>query len=300
MAKAAKSPTLEFERGQQGLVAGIDEAGCAPLAGPVVAAAVVLPQWDRKPRRLYGLTDSKLLPAAERERLYRAIVGIAKVGVGAASAAEIDRLNIYRANMLAMRRAVAALAIDVGCALVDGNRAPALPCRVETVVKGDSRSLSIAAASVVAKVTRDRLMTRLARRYPGYGWETNRGYGTDDHYIGLLRLGATRHHRLSFAPLSTLFFHADLGIRFAALTDAVDLPGLRLIRLREDLYVLCDRNGYHLGLLKSTMGRWLLKAVGYDALGNAVSGGGPLTSFHNLVVPGPHAESLCAMLSTPR
>jgi ribonuclease HII len=296
MAKAAKLPSLAFERATSGLVAGIDEAGCAPLAGPVVAAAVVLPAWSRKPRRLHGLTDSKLLPEPERERLYRAIVTVARIGIGAASAAEIDRVNIYNADMLAMRRAVAALGFELDLALVDGNRAPKLACRVQTIVKGDSRSLSIAAASVVAKVTRDRLMARLAGRYPGYGWQTNRGYGTDDHYVGLLRFGPTRHHRLSFAPLCTLFCKTEFGVRFAALTKPVDPLGVRLIRLREDLHVVCDRGGCHLGLVKWTTGKWVLKAVGYDDGGNALPGGGPLTAFHNRVVAGPDPESLSSVL----
>ncbi|MGH8596808.1 MAG: ribonuclease HII, partial [Gammaproteobacteria bacterium] len=177
--KKPKLPDLSFERAAHGVVAGIDEAGYAPLAGPVVAAAVVLPQWVRKPRVLHGLNDSKQLPGRERERLHAAIVRIARFGVGIATVDEIDTLNIYQANMLAMRRAVADLGITIDTALIDGNRKPGLACHMTTIIKGDARCLSIAAASVIAKVTRDRIMHRLAETYPGYGWGTNVGYGTD-------------------------------------------------------------------------------------------------------------------------
>jgi ribonuclease HII len=153
-----------------------------------------------------NLDDSKRLTAAKRELLYVALresarTGLTRLGVAAASVAEIDRLNILAATHLAMRRAVAALGVAPELALVDGNRAPLLSCRVETVIGGDGLSLSIAAASILAKVTRDRLMARLARHYPGFGWSQNMGYGTAEHREALWRLGPTPHHRKSFAPV---------------------------------------------------------------------------------------------------
>ncbi|HKS88809.1 MAG TPA: ribonuclease HII [Stellaceae bacterium] len=225
-------PDFAIERGCAGRVCGVDEAGRGPLAGPVVAAAVII---DR--RRFRGelrrvLDDSKALPREVREMCCRALFagagnGAVGIGVGAASAVEIDRINILRASLLAMRRAVAALAAPTGAApdiaLVDGNIAPHLPCAVRTIVKGDALSFSIAAASVVAKVTRDRIMRALARRYPGYGWETNVGYSTAEHFAGISRLGVTPHHRRSFAPVrlaiageGDLFSLLDAGALAAA------------------------------------------------------------------------------------
>ncbi len=199
-------PDFAIERSCAGLVCGVDEAGRGPLAGPVVAAAVIL---DR--RRFRGtlrreLDDSKVLTRETREVCYRALfacakIGMVSVGVGAASAREIDRINILRASLLAMARAVAALGVTPDIALVDGNVPPPLACPVKTVVKGDALSFSIAAASVIAKVTRDRIMRGLAQRYPGYGWATNVGYSTAEHFDGIGRLGVTPHHRRSFEPV---------------------------------------------------------------------------------------------------
>lgn len=198
-------PDFRFEEDEAGPVAGVDEAGRGPLAGPVVAAAVIL---DRRhlPR---GIDDSKRLSAPERAAAFEALMvlveqGRIAVAVAAASTAEIDRLNILQATLLAMRRAVLRLDPAPATALVDGNRAPDLPCLVRTIVDGDALSLSIAAASIIAKVIRDRAMARLARRYPGYGWERNMGYGTAIHRSALDRLGATPHHRRSFTPLRQL------------------------------------------------------------------------------------------------
>jgi ribonuclease HII len=213
-------PDFAIERQCSGLVCGIDEAGRGPLAGPVVAAAVIL-EPRRFPKVLRdGLDDSKLLTRQQREGCYRALRrcadrGAARIGVGASSTAEIDRLNILRAALLAMARAVAVLGVRPDIALVDGPIAPPIACTVQTVVKGDVLSFSIAAASVVAKVTRDRIMRGLAPRYPGYGWETNVGYATQEHGEAIRRLGITRHHRLSFAPVR-LVAEGDLPL-FTAL-----------------------------------------------------------------------------------
>src|SRR5579863_4864708 len=194
-------PNFALERRCKGVVCGIDEAGRGPLAGPVVAAAVIF-DIERVSRRLKReLDDSKKLSREEREEYFLLIKACARIGVGAASAAEIDRVNILQATFTAMRRAVARLGVAPDIALVDGNRAPQLPCAIHTVIGGDGLSLSIAAASVIAKVTRDRLMRALALRYAGYGWDTNVGYGTDEHRAALLALGPTPHHRRTFAPL---------------------------------------------------------------------------------------------------
>jgi ribonuclease HII len=190
-----------------GPIAGVDEAGRGPLAGPVVAAAVIL---DRK-RIPKGLNDSKQLSAETREELFVLIMERATaVGVGEASVDEIDLVNIRQATHLAMARAVRALAIAPQFALVDGNDAPALPCRCDTLVEGDARSVSIAAASIVAKVTRDRLMRALHDEHPGYGWFNNKGYGTGEHLEALGRLGPCRHHRRSFAPVHNILYPQNL------------------------------------------------------------------------------------------
>jgi ribonuclease HII len=194
-------PDFVIEKRCRGLVCGIDEAGRGPLAGPVVAAAVILDRV-RFPRHLKErLDDSKALTIAVREACYRALLRCARIGIGAASAREIDRINILQATLLAMRRAGAALGVEPDIALIDGNVAPSLPCAVKTVIGGDGLCFSIAAASVIAKVTRDRIMRALAVRYPGYGWDTNVGYATEEHAEALRRLGPSPHHRRSFAPL---------------------------------------------------------------------------------------------------
>ena len=181
-----------------GPICGVDEAGRGPLAGPVVAAAVILDR-GRMPK---GLNDSKQLDEETREELFPQILEMAvAVGVGEASVGEIDLVNIRQATHLAMARAVRALATPAEFALVDGNDAPALPCKCDTLIGGDGRSLSIAAASIVAKVTRDRLMIRLHDEHPGYNWCSNKGYGTPEHYSGLKLHGVTIHHRRSFAPI---------------------------------------------------------------------------------------------------
>ena len=190
-------PDFSLEEAAGVVVAGIDEAGRGPWAGPVVAAAVILDRHRVPP----GLDDSKALTAPKRAALFGLIKETARVGVGRAGIGDIERLNILGAALLAMARAVEDLGIVPDLALVDGNRPPHLPCPVQCVVKGDSRSLSVAAASIVAKVTRDRLMADLAGECPGYGWERNAGYGTREHRAALERLGVTPHHRRTFAPI---------------------------------------------------------------------------------------------------
>ena len=175
-------------------LAGVDEAGCAPLAGPVVAAAVILNR-DNFPR---GIDDSKNLPIEKRESLYGRITKVARGGVGMASVEEIDSINIYWARMLAMSRAVEALGEDPAWVLVDGNATPRWERPSKAIVDGDAKCRSIAAASIIAKVTRDRLMADHAVTYPGYGWERNRGYPTPDHRRALRELGPTPLHRRSF------------------------------------------------------------------------------------------------------
>lgn len=194
--------TLEEEVG--GIVAGIDEAGRGPLAGPVVAAAVIIDRARLSPRLLAQIDDSKRLSRARREAVFEALADVAHIGIGQADVDEIDRINILQASLLAMRRAVDQLGVKPETALIDGNRAPELSCRSRCVVGGDRLSVSIAAASIVAKVTRDRLITELARIYPGYGWERNAGYGTKEHLEALQILGVTPEHRRSFRPVSDI------------------------------------------------------------------------------------------------
>ena len=182
-------------------IVGVDEVGRGPLCGPVTAAAVRL-----DPSRIpAGLGDSKTLTAARRESLFAELQQVALIAVAHASVEEIDTLNILRASHLAMERAVAALGADF--ALIDGNLLPrGLPCRGLAIIKGDARCLSIAAASICAKVTRDRLMVDLAQQYPGYGWEMNAGYPTKAHLAALLNLGVTPVHRRSFKPVHNILY----------------------------------------------------------------------------------------------
>lgn len=182
-------------------VVGVDEVGRGPLCGPVTAAAVRL-----DPARIpQGLADSKTLSLAKREKLFADLKEVAQIAVAHASVDEIDSLNILRASHLAMERAVTALGADF--ALIDGNLIPRnLPCRAEAIVKGDAKSLSIAAASICAKVTRDRIMVDLAQQYPGYGWEMNAGYPTKAHLQALLNLGVTPVHRRSFKPVHNILY----------------------------------------------------------------------------------------------
>ena len=197
-------PDFQHETSIGGRVAGIDEAGRGPLAGPVTAAAVIL-----DPAQIpEGLNDSKKLTPARREALFDLITAKAEFGIGWASAAEIDRINIRQATFLAMARAVAALPGKPDHALVDGNALPDLPCPATALVKGDARALSIAAASILAKVARDRAMVALAQQHPGYGWDRNSGYPTKAHLAALETLGVSPAHRRSFKPVHNILWQA--------------------------------------------------------------------------------------------
>ncbi len=196
--------TAALARGFSAVV-GVDEVGRGPLAGPVTAAAVLLDPARIPP----GLNDSKALTAARRDTLFAAIMDMAEVSVAHASVEEIDSLNILRASHLAMERAVTGLVTNADHALIDGNMIPRnLSCSAEAVVKGDARCLSIAAASIIAKVTRDRIMVDLAQQHPGYGWEVNAGYPTPAHLRALLDFGITPHHRRSFKPVHNILYQA--------------------------------------------------------------------------------------------
>ena len=197
------TPDFSFERQCYGPVCGVDEAGRGPLAGPVVAAAVIL-----TPARIpEGLNDSKALSPKQRELLLNMIEKNAQIGIGIAEPEEIDRINILGASLIAMRRAVLALPALPDMALIDGNKLPDLPCAAQAIVKGDSRSLSIAAASIVAKVTRDRLMIDADARYPGYGFAAHKGYPTKAHIESVNNIGASPIHRQSFKPVRFLPWH---------------------------------------------------------------------------------------------
>ncbi|MFO7771141.1 MAG: ribonuclease HII [Roseovarius gahaiensis] len=196
---------LELAAQAQGYtrIAGVDEVGRGPLAGPVTAAAVVL-DAARIPD---GLNDSKRLTAKRREVLFDVIMDMAEVSIAHASVDEIDTLNILRASHLAMERAVAGLRTPPDMALIDGNLIPrnlSLPARA--VIKGDALSLSISAASIMAKITRDRIMWDLAQQFPGYGWDTNAGYPSKTHKAALQNLGVTAHHRRSFKPVHNILY----------------------------------------------------------------------------------------------
>ena len=201
------TPDFAIERAQLSAgarrIAGVDEVGRGPLAGPVMAAAVILDPDDIPE----GLNDSKKLTPARREALTREILARAMVGIGLASVEEIDRLNILRASHLAMRRAVENLPQRPDWLLIDGSMIPAgLDIGAEALVKGDARSVSIAAASIVAKTRRDQVMRDLAQQFPGYGWETNAGYPSKSHREALQNLGVTPHHRRSFRPVHNILY----------------------------------------------------------------------------------------------
>jgi ribonuclease HII len=198
----------DFEREQRLLksyciVAGVDEVGRGSWAGPVTACAVVLDPYNIPE----GLNDSKKLTAKMREHVFLQIVQSADVSIAHVSVTDIDRINILQATLLAMENAVVGLSKPADFVLIDGNKAPNnLNCPSETIIKGDAKSSSNAAASIVAKVTRDRMIVALSQQFPGYGWETNAGYGTKQHQEGLSALGVTAHHRRSFKPIHNMLY----------------------------------------------------------------------------------------------
>jgi len=200
-------PDFELEDEYQGIVAGVDEAGRGPWVGPVVAGCVAFLNRNVDSYLLENLNDSKKLSKKKREKLYcllqnEAEKGNIKIGIGEASAQEIDKINILNASFLAMKRAIYKAGIQADMILVDGNREPKdFGCQVKAVIKGDAKSYSISAASILAKVYRDRLMENMARQYPGYGFEKNAGYGTKAHIEGLKKFGVTPEHRRSYAPI---------------------------------------------------------------------------------------------------
>lgn len=200
-------PDFEVENSLKCLVAGVDEAGRGPWAGPVVAGAVVFLDKNVADELLEGLDDSKKLSTKKRDALYLKLFdeeskGRISIGIGQASVEEIDTLNILQATFLAMNRATEALKVVPNIAIIDGNQNPkSFCCKTKTVIKGDAKSLSISAASIVAKVYRDKLMSELAKQYPYYAFEKNAGYGTKLHIEGLQKYGITPHHRKSYKPI---------------------------------------------------------------------------------------------------
>lgn len=198
-----QKPDFSFEDQYTGTICGIDEVGRGPLAGPVVAAAVVIRRGEMPQDILEQINDSKVLTAQKRAYLFGKIHEFADVSIAECGVAEIDRINILQASLRAMAQAFSGLKNRPAVALVDGNQPPKLAkCKVKTIIQGDSRSLSIAAASIVAKHYRDNLMISMAINFPHYGWETNAGYGTAHHLKALEIHGVTVHHRRSFAPVS--------------------------------------------------------------------------------------------------
>ncbi len=204
--KEMKLPSFFYENLHNGIVAGIDEAGCGPWAGPVVAAAVIINQEKFPLNLLEFIQDSKKISAKKREIIYQELMTLKAnecfISWAEVSVQEIDSLNIRCAALLAMKKAIDSLDIKPDVALVDGNVKPLLNCHVQTLIKGDSLSFSIAAASIVAKVMRDKIMCRLAEEHPHYGWERNAGYGTAEHHRAITTYGITPYHRVSFSPIA--------------------------------------------------------------------------------------------------
>jgi ribonuclease HII len=206
------TPSFDLEAAMmdqfKGPVAGIDEAGRGPWAGPVVVAAVILDP-DRIPE---GLNDSKVLTPEAREDRYAAIMATSIVSVVVGPVRQIDRINILQASLWGMRRAYRGLGVPVGSALIDGNIVPKrFPCKARAIVGGDGLALSVAAASIVAKVTRDRLMVKLSRRYRRYAWDSNKGYGTREHAEAIKKHGVCTHHRRSFSPIERALRLLEIG-----------------------------------------------------------------------------------------
>ncbi|PJB69383.1 MAG: ribonuclease HII [Alphaproteobacteria bacterium CG_4_9_14_3_um_filter_47_13] len=210
MTNTAQFPDFTIENQYDGLVCGIDEAGRGPLAGCVVAACVYIPDDIRQHTFIQSINDSKKLTRKNRETLFVQIMEHCLFGIAQVTPEEIDSLNIHHASLLAMKRAHGIMQdnfkIEPEVALIDGKFSPALPCSPKPVIKGDRLSLSIAAASILAKVTRDRIMTELHLDYPVYGWERNAGYGTKEHLRAIADHGITAHHRRSYAPVKSAIY----------------------------------------------------------------------------------------------
>ncbi|MDD2325422.1 MAG: ribonuclease HII [Alphaproteobacteria bacterium] len=213
-------PDFSFElmhgRGDGKIICGVDEVGRGPLAGPVVAAAAIIPHEGLDPALMAQINDSKKLTAKKREALFPVLTSHCLFAIAEASVEEIDTINILQASLLAMTRAVRSLSCTPSHALIDGNKIPKdLPCPATSIVQGDSKSLSIAVASIIAKVTRDRMMVALHETYPAYGWNKNAGYGTSVHMSALRDHGPTIWHRRSFAPVAALCQEKGLSSDFA-------------------------------------------------------------------------------------
>ncbi|MFL3876554.1 ribonuclease HII [Wolbachia endosymbiont of Trichogramma kaykai] len=196
-----KYPDFTLENTLSGIIAGVDEVGRGPLAGPVISAAVIFTDIDTV---IDGINDSKKLTPKCRQVLYEKITSVAKFGIGMASVEEIDSYNILQATKISMKRALVNLDLELDYVLVDGNQPLEVKWQTKSVVNGDSLSISIAAASIVAKVTRDRLMEELHNKHPQYNWYKNKGYGTKEHLSAIGLHGITKHHRKNFAPIRIL------------------------------------------------------------------------------------------------
>jgi ribonuclease HII len=194
----------DFIHENEGLICGVDEAGRGPLAGPVIAACIFIPHDQRNLSFWSDVQDSKKITAQKRERLFELITNHAKCGIGIVESDDIDRINILQATFKAMKLAYENMNFPCDVALVDGNRTPPLPVTARTLIKGDQISTSIAAASIIAKVTRDRMMKEIHAQFPHYGWDNNAGYGTAQHLKAIEDYGPSPHHRMSFAPLNRL------------------------------------------------------------------------------------------------
>lgn len=196
---------FDLENQYAGHVIGVDEVGRGPLAGPVIASAAYIDQATIPKELIVEIKDSKKLSLKKREFLYGALQPYIKWSIGIAEVEEIDQINVLQASLLAMTRAIKQFTFPLSAVLVDGTHKPNLPeLNIETFIKGEEKSLSIATASIMAKVTRDRLMVRLAEQYPHYGWEKNAGYGTKEHKEGLQKHGVTRYHRKSYKPIQDI------------------------------------------------------------------------------------------------
>lgn len=212
-------PDFELEDMHEGPVFGLDEVGRGPLAGPVVAACVYIPKEANALPFISELKDSKKIAKPKLEKLYALITEHCEWQVTEISPQEVDEINVLQASLKAMKFSLEAMATRPAFALVDGNKLPQLSCAAETVIKGDNKSYSIAAASIVAKVTRDRIMKALHNEFPHYGWDSNVGYGAKVHMVGINQHGITEHHRKSYAPIKNYLEHGATHQKILGVTD---------------------------------------------------------------------------------